>query len=390
MMIKIAISAAKIFAENNIACHKYLLVENNLFKGIYTKDNLPKDDVIIKEYPDLYILPGLIDTHIHGAVGYDTMDATPEAINKISDFLLTKGTTSWMPTTVTAPLEDIYNAIANVAKCQNKVSGSRILGLFIESCYITSEHRGAHPEKYIRKLAKDEILAMKNAGPVKAIIIAPEKEHAVKFTTWITQDLAINVSLGHSSATYEEACACFDVGADASVHTFCGMGQFHHRSPNLLGAAMTRDDIYTELIADGIHVSVPAMKLLTKCKPKDKLILITDAIRGAGLKDGRYMLGTLPFNVKNGVARLDSGNIAGGSSVLIDDVKRLIREVNVAPIDAINAASLNPAKRFKLDDKLGSIAPGKLADFILVNKDYEVQQTWLNGKCVFVKEKACI
>lgn len=389
-MIKIAISAAKIFAENNIACHKYLLVENNLFKGIYTKDNLPKDDVIIKEYPDLYILPGLIDTHIHGAVGYDTMDATPEAINKISDFLLTKGTTSWMPTTVTAPLEDIYNAIANVAKCQNKVSGSRILGLFIESCYITSEHRGAHPEKYIRKLAKDEILAMKNAGPVKAIIIAPEKEHAVKFTTWITQDLAINVSLGHSSATYEEACACFDVGADASVHTFCGMGQFHHRSPNLLGAAMTRDDIYTELIADGIHVSVPAMKLLTKCKPKDKLILITDAIRGAGLKDGRYMLGTLPFNVKNGVARLDSGNIAGGSSVLIDDVKRLIREVNVAPIDAINAASLNPAKRFKLDDKLGSIAPGKLADFILVNKDYEVQQTWLNGKCVFVKEKACI
>lgn len=390
MMTKIAISAAKIFAENNIACHKYLLVENNLFKGIYTKDNLPKDDVIIKEYPDLYILPGLIDTHIHGAVGYDTMDATPEAINKISDFLLTKGTTSWMPTTVTAPLEDIYNAIANVAKCQNKVSGSRILGLFIESCYITSEHRGAHPEKYIRKLAKDEILAMKNAGPVKAIIIAPEKEHAVKFTTWITQDLAINVSLGHSSATYEEACACFDVGADASVHTFCGMGQFHHRSPNLLGAAMTRDDIYTELIADGIHVSVPAMKLLTKCKPKDKLILITDAIRGAGLKDGRYMLGTLPFNVKNGVARLDSGNIAGGSSVLIDDVKRLIREVNVAPIDAINAASLNPAKRFKLDDKLGSIAPGKLADFILVNKDYEVQQTWLNGKCVFVKEKACI
>ena len=389
-MTKIAISAAKIFAENNIACHKYLLVENNLFKGIYTKDNLPKDDVIIKEYPDLYILPGLIDTHIHGAVGYDTMDATPEAINKISNFLLTKGTTSWMPTTVTAPLEDIYNAIANVAKCQNKVSGSRILGLFIESCYITSEHRGAHPEKYIRKLSKDEILAMKNAGPVKAIIIAPEKEHAVEFTTWITQDLAINVSLGHSSATYEEACACFDVGADASVHTFCGMGQFHHRSPNLLGAAMTRDDIYTELIADGIHVSVPAMKLLTKCKPKDKLILITDAIRGAGLKDGRYMLGTLPFNVKNGVARLDSGNIAGGSSVLIDDVKRLIREVNVAPIDAINAASLNPAKRFKLDDKLGSIAPGKLADFILVNKDYEVQQTWLNGKCVFVKEKACI
>lgn len=385
-MTKIAIKAAKIFAENNIASEQYLLIEDNLFRGIYAKENLPKEDLTIKDYADCYILPGLIDTHIHGAAGCDTMDATPEAIEKISDFLVTKGTTSWMPTTVTAPLEDIYKAIANVKACQDKVSGARILGLFIESCYITSEHRGAHPEKYIRKLAKAEILKMKAAGPVRAIIIAPEKENAVEFTKWITQDLGIKISLGHSSATYDEACACFNVGADASVHTFCGMSQFHHRNPNLVGAALTRDDVYTELIPDGIHVSASAMKLLFNSKPKDKVILITDAIRGAGLADGRYMLGTLPFNMKAGVARLDSGNIAGGSSVLIDDVKRLIDKVGIAPLDAINAASLNPAKRFHIDDKLGSIAAGKIADFVIVDKNFQVQETWLNGKCAFRKK----
>lgn len=387
-MTNIAIKATKIFAEHNIVKQQYLLIEDNLFKGIYTKESLDAlaiDNLIIKDYSDYYILPGLIDTHIHGAAGYDTMDANKEALQKISDFLITQGTTAWLPTTVTAPLEDIYKAISTVGKYQYELSGARILGLFIESCYITFEHRGAHPEKYIRKLAQDEILKMKQAGPVKAIIIAPEKKSAVNFTKWITQDLDIKVSLGHSSATYEEASACFNAGADASVHTFCGMSQFHHRSPNLVGAALTCDNVYTELIADGIHVSIPAMKLLTKCKPKDKLILITDAIRGTGLADGRYMLGTLPFNMKNGVARLDSGNIAGGSSVLLDDVKRLIEEVGVSPMDAINAASLNPAKRFKLDDKLGSIAPNKLADFIIVNKNYEVQETWLNGKCAFTK-----
>lgn len=384
-MTKIAIKAAKIFAENNIAREQYLLIEDNLFSGIYAKENLPSADLTIKDCSDYYILPGLIDSHIHGAVGCDTMDATPEAIKTISDFLVTKGTTSWMPTTVTAPLEDIYKAIANVKNCQDKVSGARILGLFIESCYITAEHRGAHPEKYIRKLAKDEILKMKEAGPVRAIIIAPEKERAAEFTKWISQDLGIKVSLGHSSATYDEAVACFNVGADASVHTFCGMSQFHHRQPNLVGAALTRDDVYCELIPDGLHVSAPAMKLLFNNKPKDKVILITDAIRGAGLADGRYMLGTLPFNVKNGVSRLDNGNIAGGSSVLIDDVKRLINEVGISPMEAINAASLNPAKRFHLDDKLGSIAAGKLADFIIVNKNFEVQETWLNGKRVFAK-----
>lgn len=381
-MNKTAIKATKIFTETSIEHEKYLLIENDKFAGFIAKNDI-SSDIIVKEFPDFYILPGLIDTHIHGAVGYDTMDNTIEAIKNISNYLLSQGTTAWMPTTVTAPLEDIYNSIANIRSCQEKLNNTRVLGMFIEGPYITSQHRGAHPEKYIRPLNKDEIIRMQTTGPVKSIIIAPEKENAVEFTDWITNKLNIKVSLGHSSANYENACACFDAGADASVHTYCAMEQMHHRNPNLLGATLTRNDVYAELIADGIHVSLPAIKILLNCKPKDKILLVSDAIRGSGLKDGRYMLGTLPFNVKNGIARLDNGNLAGSTTTLLKEIQLLIELVGEKPITAINMASLNPAKRFNLDKYIGSIKKGKYADFIIVNKKYEVEQTWLNGKCVF-------
>ncbi len=384
-MAKTAIKADKIFTESSIESNKYLLIENDKFKGFIHSDKLNQKDIIIKEYPHSYILPGLIDTHIHGAVGYDTMDADTEAIQKIGDYLLSSGTTSWMPTTVTAPLQDIYKAITNVSICQNQINTARILGMFIEGPYITSQHKGAHPENCIRPLNKDEIIKMIECGPVKAIIIAPEKENTIHFTKWLTDKLHIKVSLGHSSADYQTACSCFDMGADAVVHTFCGMEQFHHRNPNLLGAALTRDDIYTELIADGIHVSDSAMQILMRCKLKDKVILISDAIRAAGLKDGRYMLGILPFNVKDGVARIDNGNIAGSTTTLLKEVKYLIHNLYLNPVDVVNMASLNPARRYHLDDILGSIKIGKKADFIIVNKEFDLQETWLNGKMVFQK-----
>lgn len=384
-MSKTAIKAQKIFTETSIELNKYLLLEDDKFAGFIDKNDITSD-IEVKDFPNSYILPGLIDTHIHGAVGCDTMDSTTNAIQNVSDYLLTQGTTTWMPTTVTAPLSDIYNAITNIANCQKTLNSARILGMFIEGPYITSQHRGAHPEKFIRPLNKEEILHMQSLGPVKTIIIAPEKENAFTFTNWITNELNLKVSLGHSSADYAEACACFDAGADASVHTYCAMEQMHHRNPNLLGAALTRDDIYAELIADGIHVSLPAIKILLNCKPKDKIILVSDAIRATGLNDGRYMLGTLPFNVKNGIARIDDGNLAGSTTTLLKEIKLLIEGIGEKPINAINMASLNPAKRFNIDKYLGSIKKGKYADFIIINKNYEVEQTWLNGKCIFTKK----
>lgn len=384
-MTKIALKAPKIFSSKFIESDKYLLIENGRFGGFISPELVKSENIPVKEYPNSFIIPGLIDTHIHGAVGHDTMDATPEALKKIGDYLLTQGTTSWMPTTVTAPLEDIYKAIDNVSKCKNTIKSARILGMFIEGPYITSKHKGAHPEEHIRPLDKDEILQMSSYNTVKSIIVAPEKDNAVEFTKWITQDLKIKVSLGHSGANYEQACACFDVGADAGVHTYCAMEQLHHRNPNLLGAIMTRDDVYAELIADGIHVSLPAMKVLLQNKPKDKALLVSDAIQGTGLKDGRYMLGTLPFTVKDGIARIDSGNLAGSTTTLLKEVRRLILELGQNPLDVINMASLNPATRFNVEHELGSIDIGKKADFLIISPDFELEETWLDGECVYTK-----
>lgn len=385
-MAKTAICARGIFTEHGIVRDKCLLIDSDKFIGFASLGELPSD-MPIRKYPNSYILPGLIDTHIHGAVGCDTMDASSDSLQKIGDYLLSQGTTSFMPTTVTAPLDDIYHAIASVSQAKKQLHTARILGMFIEGPYITSEHKGAHPENCIRPLNKDEILKMNRFGIVKSIIVAPEKENAADYTDWLTQKLGIKVSLGHSSANYDEACRCFDAGADASVHTYCGMNGLHHRSPNLLGAALTRDDVYAELIADGIHVSIPAIKILMRCKPADKVILISDAIRAAGLADGRYMLGILPFNVKDGIARIDSGNIAGSTSVLLKEVKLLIEQADIEPITAVNMASINPAKRFHLDDKLGSIKTGKYADFIIVSPEYEIEETWLGGQPVFRKNQ---
>ena len=381
-MAKEVFFAKGIFTEYGIERHKGIVVEDGRFENFVRRSEIPYD-ATVHEYPDSYMLPGLIDTHIHGAVGADTMDAAPDAIKKIGDYLLSQGTTAFMPTTVTAPLEDIYKAISNVKNCQSSLHTARILGMFIEGPYITSEHKGAHPENCIRPLNGEEILRMMQEGPVKSIIIAPEKEHAAGFTYWLTHKVGMKVSLGHSSANYDEACACFDAGADAAVHTYCGMSSLHHRNPNLLGAALTRDDIYTELIADGIHVLAPAIDILLRCKPQDKVILISDAIRAAGLANGRYMLGILPFNVKDGVARIDNGNIAGSTSTLLKEVKFLIEEAGAKPLAAVKAASLNPAKRYGLEKELGSIKSGKYADFIIVSPDYNIKETWLNGSCVF-------
>ena len=161
------------------------------------------------------------------------------------------------------------------------------------------------------------------------------------------------------------------------------MSPMHHRSVNLLGAAMTRDDIYAELIADGIHVSRPAMDILLRCKPADKMILVSDSISAAGLPDGDYVLGVENVHVKGGIPRTDSGSLAGSTTNLLDEVRRLILELGKKPLDVVHMASLNPSRRFGLAEKIGSIRAGKLADFVIVDKDYQLKEVWKDGIMCF-------
>ena len=280
-MTMTALKAAAIFAEGGIETGRLLLIEDGRFAGFVTAAEAHSRGIAVQEFPHSFLLPGLFDSHIHGALGHDTMDASPEAIDAIGRYLLAQGTTAWMPTTVTASPEAIQQALRNLEHYVPAADAARAIGCFVEGPYLTVEHRGAHPTEYLRELSSVEFAELLASGPMKALAVAPEKPGALSFIRQAVQQ-GVHISLAHSSASYEAAAAAIESGADAAVHTYCGMSPMHHRSPNLLGAALTRDDVYAELIADGIHVSKPAMDILLRCKPADKVILVSDAIAASG------------------------------------------------------------------------------------------------------------
>lgn len=376
-----AFQAEEIFDEHQIKKEQLLLVQDAYFAGYISPEEAAMRQIPVERFGGAKILPGLFDSHIHGAVGADTMDASAASLDAIGQYLLSLGTTSWMPTTVTAELAAIEAAVAAVAAYVPGADKARVYGCFVEGPYLTAEHGGAHPPAYMRDLSQSELERLLKAGTVTALAVAPEKEGAQEFIHYAVER-GIHISLAHTSASYEQAVAAIYSGADAVVHTFCGMTPMHHRSPNLVGAALVCDEVYAELIADGIHVQKPVMEVLRRCKPKGKLILVSDAISATGLKDGQYKLGLEAVTVKDGIPRTGTGSLAGSTTSLLDEVRRVILELGEDPLHAVHMASLNPSRRFGLEAEIGSIRAGKRADFIIVDKQYRLREVWKDGKRV--------
>lgn len=376
-----AFQADEIFGETGIETERLLLVKDGRFAGLISCEEAAMQQIPVVRFGGCRILPGLFDSHIHGALGKDTMDASPDAIDTIGKYLLSQGTTAWMPTTVTSSMDAIYRALENLAACESASESARVCGCFVEGPYLTEEHRGAHPTAYLRELSNEEFDQLLAKGPMKALAVAPEKKNAAAFIRYAVAR-GVHISLAHTSATYEESIRAIESGADAAVHTFCGMSPLHHRSPNLLGAVLTRDDIYAELIADGVHVQKPAMEILRRCKPKNRLILVSDAIAATGLADGDYVLGVESVKVKDGIPHTGSGSLAGSTTTLLAEVHRLILELGEEPLAAVHMASLNPSRRFRLEHEIGSIRAGKIADFLVVDRNYVLQEVWKDGKQV--------
>lgn len=381
MAEEIAVYAEKVFAEDGIQKEACALVRDGRFAGVvpYREAEARGVEIVAR---GAKLLPGLFDSHIHGAKGVDTMDATAEVLDTIGRYLVSRGTTSWMPTTVTDEFGKILRALRNVAAYHPARGAARVCGSFVEGPFLTEEHRGAHKAELLRKLSAADFDALFATGAMRALAVAPEKGGALPF---IRRAVAagVHISLAHSSATYEEARVAVDAGADAATHTYCGMSPMHHRAPMLLGEAMTDDRLYAEVIVDGMHVSLPALEILHRVKPADKLILVSDAIEPAGMPDGDYRLGAEHVTLKDGVARTDRGAIAGSTTDVLSEVRRFIEELGADPLTAAHMGSLNPARRYRLDSELGSIRTGKHADFLIVDAHYEVRETWMDGECVY-------
>ena len=334
---------------------------------------------------DKIVSPGFIDIHIHGGKGRDTMDGSYEAINDIAKFVVGHGTTAFVPTTISESHKNILDAATAVKMAMGKgTDGAQVLGLHMEGPYISLEKRGAHDPDFIRPPSLKELREIWTAsnGTIKIVTLAPEVNGAKELIEELRR-LKVVASVGHSNATYIEVDDAIKSGVRHTTHTFNEMRGFHHREPGVVGAVLVHDKLTAELIADNIHVHPASMKLLTMAKEPQRVALITDAIRAAGMPDGKYKIGKQDVVVKNGICRLESGELAGSTLTMDKAVRNMVKSVGLPLQTAIKMATINPAKVIRDDGKKGSLEPDKDADILIIDENVNVYMSIVKGKIAY-------
>ena len=335
---------------------------------------------------DAIVIPGFVDEHIHGAGGSDGMDGTVEDIAIIAKTIAAEGTTSFLVTTMTQSKENITKAMQAVKAYRdaNAKDGARVAGIHLEGPFIAAGYKGAQPLEYVAapdKAVFDEYNAA-SGNAIKIVSLAPEVAGADEFIRHLAKR-GIVASIGHSGAKYPEIANAVGAGAKNVTHTYNAQTALHHREIGVVGSAMLIDELNCELIADTIHVSVPAMQLLVKNKPAAKITLITDAMRAKGIPDGVSELGGQTVYVKNSEARLADGTLAGSVLRMNRAVQNMVEKVGVPFTQAVDYATINPAKTLGIDAEVGSIKVGKRADFTVLNANYDVLLTVRDGEVIY-------
>lgn len=338
------------------------------------------------ELDDKYIvIPGFIDKHIHGANHSDAMYPTYDDISNIAKSIAQEGVTGFLPTTMTQSKENVAAALKNIRIYieQDNDEGAAVLGIHLEGPFISKKYKGSQHEQYI---LSDDIETMKyfqevSGNNIRHVTFAYE-ENGREFTEYLVKQ-GIVASIGHSDATAADVFEAVKAGVTSVTHVYNAMRGLHHREAGVLGASLLADELYCELIADLIHVSPEAIRILYKMKGKDKIVLVTDAIESKHLSDGVYQLGGQDVYVKAGEARLASGVLAGSNLTMNKAVKNFIDVTGVFLTEAVDMATINPARVLKIDGQKGSIKFGKDADFAVIDKDLNVYLTVRGGKVIY-------
>lgn len=353
-----------------------------LIEAIELFDPQQHDDFI--DLGEVSLLPGLVDSHVHGAKGCDVMDASHDSLNTMSRYFSSLGVTAFVATTVTAPVAKIRAALKQVAKSkQQGVDGAEILGAYLEGPYFTEKNRGAHPTTWFRDLSLEELddwISYSDNHLLK-VALAPEKSGALQAINYLNRQ-GVQVMLGHTDASYDQVQQALDAGANGIVHCYNGMRGLHHRDPGVVGAGLLHPNSYVEMIADGHHVHPAAIDIAHHCCG-DHMTLITDAMSATGMPDGEYTLGEYTVQMKNGVVTTESGGLAGSTLTLSRAVKNIQQWLNLPLEQAWLMASLTPAKSLGLEHLLGSLEVGKRASMVAVQSDLSITKTWVNGRLVF-------
>ena len=352
-----------------------VIIQDGHIEGV-SRDVLPAADRVI-DATGLRVIPGLIDLHVHGAVGCDVMDATPRALTAMEEFFLRHGVTAYLATTITASPASLNAAIAVVASPRTR-GGTQPLGVHLEGPYVAAAQRGAQPLAWLRAPDPLEYEAWFDSGAVRLITLAPELSGAAELIARATRR-GVHVSAGHTEATYDQIRQAVEWGVRHSTHTFNRMSGLHHRQPGAVGAALTDDRIYAELIADGVHLHPAVVCLVVRAKGIDRITLVTDAMRATGLRDGAYDLGGQTIDVRDGVARTDTGALAGSTLTLNVAVRNVQRFAQLTPNQALAMATRVPAEALDLAGRKGVLRPGADADVVLVDEEWNVHAAIVGG-----------
>ena len=336
------------------------------------------------DYGNKRIVPGFIDVHTHGAYGFDTNDGEPEGLRDWMRRIPEEGVTSILPTTVTQMPEVLTKAVANVAKVvEEGYEGAEILGIHFEGPYLDMEYKGAQPPEAIAKPTVEQFKMYQEAahGMIKYITMAPEHDPEFALTKYCSQN-GVVVSMGHSSASYEQALMGIANGAMSMTHVYNGMTPYHHRKPGLVGTALRVRDIYGEIICDGCHSHLAALNNFFIAKGRDYSIMISDSLRAKHCPPGgNYELGGHPIEIgEDGLARLKGTDTIAGSTLNINKGLRILVEEAMVPFDAaLNSCTINPARVLRVDDRKGKLTAGYDADIVVLEDDYAVAQTYCKG-----------
>ena len=331
------------------------------------------------------LTPGLIDLHFQGLMGHDVWDSTPDAMRSISSDLARFGVTSFMCTSSFWP-DDKFDTLVSLLQDDSLYAGARPQGLYLEGPFVSADKRGGIPAdrlhapsaRYLDKVVKAA------HGKLRIMTVAPELPGIMDIIAALTE-IDVTVAIGHTNATYEQTVKAIDAGASHVTHLFNAMSPLHHREPGASVALLMDDRITVEQILDGIHIHPACIDMVIKLKGPERVAIVTDSIKAAGLQDGDYLFGdgVRVVHVRDGAPRLDDGRLAGSSLTMNRAVRNMVRMVGRGPLEAVRMATLTPATVMGLADRKGRIEPGYDADLVVFDEDWRVRATMIAGEFVF-------
>ncbi len=375
----------RLIHEHGITPDKAVLIDGERIAAIVDAHSYDHESVDkVYDGRGRYLAAGFIDIHTHGNSGYDTMDASPEAIEAMGEFHIQNGVTSFLLTTLTSTPEALKKALKTAREFIDEQDSqdtiARVLGVYFEGPYFNEEKKGAQPASAIAtpdaKQMDDYILS--SGGTIKVVALAPELEGGIDLIKQLSS-ARITTSIAHTNGTYEDAQAAYANGASLTTHLYNGMRGFSHREPGIAGAALTHD-AFAELIVDRHHLHDAAVDLALRAKGSDQLILVSDAIRATGLPSGTYDLGGQRITAEDGKVTLEDGSLAGSTLTLPMAIHNITTYNNLPLFEAVKMATINPARAIGVDDAYGSVEKGKYADLVMFDDVREITTVFKSGE----------